>query len=81
MKRKLTRGEVLEQRIGATYIAPGIWRDRNGGIHYSVPELLEIVELPDTPENRAAVAALVRRTLEAQGASLVILQEEGGTEH
>jgi rhamnogalacturonyl hydrolase YesR len=40
-------------------IAPGIWRDANGDIHWSIPELLEMVELEDTPENRARVEKML----------------------
>jgi hypothetical protein len=46
-------------------IAPGIWEDMEGGIHWSIPELLAMVGLPNTPENeqhvRAMMVELVRK--------------------
>ena len=35
-------------------IAPGIWEDMEGNPHISVTELLDMVGLPNTPENCAA---------------------------
>jgi len=48
---------------GSTRVAPGIWLDRDGNIHWSVPELLALVDLPDTPENRESVIAMLREQL------------------
>lgn len=38
---------------------PGIWEDADGHIHWSIPELLAMVELPDTPENRESVKQML----------------------
>lgn len=32
--------------------APGVWEDMEGGIHFSVPELLAAFDLEDNPDNR-----------------------------
>jgi len=63
-RRRISR-EAFEAHFfpGSRRIAPGIWIDREGGVHYSVPELLALVDLEDTPENRAEVAALIERRL------------------
>ena len=47
-------------------IAVGIWEDMERNIHWSLTELLAIVDLPDTPANREQgvlmmVAISVRR--------------------
>ena len=72
--RTLTPREMADQQQGHTRIAPGIWLDRDGDVHYSIPELLALVQLADTPENRAAVAEEIARSLRAAGA-VVILQD------
>jgi hypothetical protein len=41
-------------------IAPGIWEDVQGNPHWSIPELLELMDLEDTPENRARVLDTIR---------------------
>jgi hypothetical protein len=41
-------------------VAPGIWVDANGDTHYSIPELLQLVGLPDTPEHRAKVKQMIQ---------------------
>lgn len=33
-------------------IAPGIWEDKDGNPHFSLPELLALFKIEDTPENR-----------------------------
>ena len=33
-------------------IAPGVYEDAGGAVHFSVPELLAHLHIPDTPENR-----------------------------
>jgi len=44
-------------------LAPGIWEDMNGNPHFSLPELLALVGLEDTPEHRAKLAAKIRATI------------------
>lgn len=36
-------------------IAPGIWEDADGCTHFSIPELLALFDLEDTPENHTIV--------------------------
>jgi len=56
MKPAMTKSpgrNTLSRRIG-----PGIWIDLDGNTHLSIPELLAMVDLEDTPENRQAVEAM-----------------------
>lgn len=62
-ERTLTPAQYADQLRGATRVAPGIWIDRQGGVHFSIPELLALVDLPDTPANRAEVVRTITRTL------------------
>lgn len=64
-RRIITHAEHEYQRIGSTRIAPGIWEDAEGGLHFSIPELLALVDLEDIPENREAVFAIVKELAEA----------------
>jgi len=52
-QRTITPEQATEQMRGAQRVAPGIWIDREGYVHISVPELLAHFGWPDTPENRA----------------------------
>jgi len=75
-RRRLTPTEIADQLRGSTRIAPGIWRDRHGDIHFSVVELLALVDLPDTPENREQVFAMVRERLAQEGAVIIEQEQE-----
>ena len=72
---RLTREEAARQAAGAFRVAPGIWIDRAGGLHWSVPELLAFVDLPDTPEHRAAIVATLQEVAAEYGCEEIIQQE------
>jgi hypothetical protein len=55
-------------------IAPGIWEDLDGNIHWSIAELLMLVDLPDTPENREAVTAMLRQQMRAINPQAMIVE-------
>lgn len=40
-------------------IVPGIWEDADGHPHFSIPDLLALFDLPDTPENHEIVKAML----------------------
>jgi hypothetical protein len=61
----------LKQRLG-----PGIWIDQNDNLHFSIPELLALVDLPDTPENRAAVHDMLVGTMRKAGIPAVVTREK-----
>lgn len=72
-RRKLTAEQARRQADGGTRVAPGIWLDAEGCIHVNVPELMQIFDVEDTPENRRAVEAVAISSLEGMGS--VIVQE------
>jgi len=45
-------------------LAPGFWVDRHGQLHISIPELLAVAKLPESPEDRAAVLQIVNEFIE-----------------
>jgi hypothetical protein len=55
-------------------IAPGIWRDANGDIHWSITELLEMVDLPDTPEHRAKVEKMLEDLMRREKPDVKIIK-------
>lgn len=65
-KRFVTRGQVAEQQRGSTRVAPGLWIDREGGLHFSIPELLVVCGFPDDPEHRAIVEQAIREHISEQ---------------
>jgi hypothetical protein len=70
MKPKLPRNQ-LKERLG-----PGIWIDQEGTPHWSIPELLAMVDLPDTPENRDAVKSMLRATMLKANPQATIIERE-----
>lgn len=36
-----------------------VWEDKKGQIHFSIPELLRLHDLEDTPENNAEVKKMI----------------------
>lgn len=75
-ERVLTRAEIAAQHKGSRRIAPGLWLDARGAAHWSVPELLEYFELPDTPANRARVTEMLEELARAHGVVVVRQHEE-----
>ena len=45
-------------------IAPGIWEDMNGQLHFNVPELLMLFGLEDTPENHRICIENIKQVIE-----------------
>jgi hypothetical protein len=71
LRRVVSQHEIDEQRRGSTRIAPGIWRDKDGDLHYSIPELLAMVDLDDTPANREQVVRTCTAQLRALGLTII----------
>lgn len=76
VKRKLTPAEIAAQQRGSTRLGPGVWVDRDGGIHFSVPELLAHVDVEDTPENRRLIEAQIRDVILGANPDAVIVEQE-----
>ena len=64
IRHETTAAHARRYFPGSVRIAPGLWIDGEGNPHWSVPELLALVDLPDTPENRAAVIRLARESMD-----------------
>jgi len=77
-ERRRISHETFEARFfaGARRIAPGIWLDGDGDLHFSVPELLALVELPDTPDNREVVYQLVEDLLRGAHPTATIVRHD-----
>ena len=57
-------------------LAPGVWTDKDGGLHFSLPELLALFELEDTPENRAIATDNIRAMLREQCPDAKIVERQ-----
>lgn len=68
MKSTEAGREIMLRRV-----APGIWIDADGNSHLSIPELLALVELPDTEENRANVLRTIEDVIRKNNPSGQIL--------
>ncbi len=55
-------------------ISPGIWEDKDGNVHFSLPELLALFELEDTPENRAIATENIKEMLRKQHPEVIIVE-------
>lgn len=71
LTRIVTPREMDAQRAGSTRIAPGIWLDADGDVHFSIPELLAMVDLEDTPANREEVAQMVAEIMSRHGLPII----------
>lgn len=68
MKQQLITEEQRQRMVaGGTRIAPGIWEDKAGDIHFSVPELLEWFGWPDDDQHRALCQDAIRESCRANG--------------
>lgn len=47
-------------------IAPGIWEDQDGGLHFSIPELCKVAGLEFNEENRIKICEMLRKELEGK---------------
>lgn len=74
--RRLSPEEIAEQRRGSTRIAPGIWADKNGALHFSVPELLALFGWEDTPATRDEVRAILHQIIREQFPGTPITDQE-----
>ena len=75
-RRKLTPEEIADQHRGATRLGPGAWMDRDGGLHFSVPEILAHYGVRDTPAERARVQDMIAEMIrELYPETTVVIQD------
>ena len=78
-KRFLSAQEIDNFRRGGHYLAPGIWVDRAGGLHFSIPELLALFGWPDDATHRAIVLQAVRDVAARQAPDCELIEAEERT--
>lgn len=77
MERLVISEEERQQQLsGSTRIATGIWRDRDGCVHISVPELLELFDIADTPENRERCVQTVQQALLDEHPDAILIRQD-----
>jgi hypothetical protein len=75
MKNMEGRNQLAER------VAPGIWRDTDGNVHFSIPELLDLAGLEHTPQNRALVTEMGIQILMNADPSIQIVKRGGFCPH
>jgi hypothetical protein len=63
---------TLKKRLG-----PGVWEDAEGGVHFSIPEILKFFYCIDTPETRAETEAMLKAEIAKQHPQIKIIIREG----
>ncbi len=62
MKQKRPPLDSKQAQLGKR-IAPGIWTDKEGNAHFSIPELLQQFGWPDNPHNRKLIEEALHEQL------------------
>lgn len=52
-----------------------IWRDQDGNLHFSVPEILRIMNIEDTPENRDVCRSMLDKMVQSIDPGADIVQQ------
>ena len=79
-RRRVTPSEIDRQRQGAVRLAPGVWLDRKGMMHFSSAELLEYFGLPDTEEDRETCGQVVRELVARLHPGARVIEQEETTD-
>lgn len=74
-RRVVTPAELEDLYRGSTRVAPGFWIDRFGDLHVSIVELLDLVGLEDTVENREEAIRSVRAMMGDNGADTIVVTD------
>lgn len=77
---KLTPQQARQQRQGGEYLAPGIWVDRHGGLHFSLPEILAFFQVEDTPENQDRLKGLMREVFGRECPDATLVEQDETTD-
>lgn len=75
-KRTITPAQEREQLAGGRRLAPGVWVDRNGGLHFSAPDLLALLNVADTPANRDELTKHIREYLSTATPDASLVEQE-----
>ena len=75
MKKQISQAEADRQIQGGEVLGPGLWQDKEGGIHFSLPEMLSHIKLPDTPENRALLTRVIMDFVTSEHPEAEIIQQ------
>jgi hypothetical protein len=76
LARALPASAIAAQRAGGTPLGPGMWADRHGVMHVSVPDFLTACGWPDDAAHRALVLQVVREVFGKRAPDCEIIEEE-----
>lgn len=66
----------MEQQQGGEYLAPGVWIDREGALHFSVPDILEHLGLPNTDAGRESARRGIFAALREQCSDMTVIVQD-----
>jgi len=72
--RPMTPAEIDTMREGGTRLAPGIWKDGEGNLHFSIPELLQFFGWPNDPLHEEIARAIIISALEQQYPDTTVIE-------
>jgi hypothetical protein len=75
-RQSLTRTKVARQQQGGEYLGPGVWVDRRGGLHFSVPEILKHLGIPDTPKDRELATRYITEMFREQCPAATVIEQD-----
>jgi hypothetical protein len=75
-KNYITKEEADRQRFGGERLGPGVWDDGEGGLHFSVPEILAAFGWPNDPEHCAIVEKAIHDVIRENCPTAKIVEQE-----
>lgn len=79
-RRRLTSTEIARQLQAGQSLGPGVWVDRTGALHFSVPEILAFFNVADTSENRDQCMQLMLALFREQAPEATVIVQDPGSD-
>lgn len=67
---KLARNQIKRR------IRPGVWEDAEGGLHFSLPDMLAHYGLPDDEEHRQALTETLVESIREANRDVIIIKRD-----
>lgn len=60
------------------YLAPGVWMDMDGGVHFAIPEILAHLGLENSPENHRMIREELSKICRAPDTKIIHRYDKDG---
>jgi hypothetical protein len=79
--RRMTPTAIRSMMRGAERLgAPGVWVDREGAMHFSIPEMLAHLGVENTPANRDELTKIVEAMIATSAPDCEVIVTEPTTD-